>query len=142
MTSIIAKLWTAMDESVDKLMSTDTAEHSEYQLAKGMTMGLARAICEMSVPFFRGPNAVAAHAKDRWEARQAGEPVPPTPGIDRYNPYGTTLPAKGVPKVQIPTEKHGAIKFGLEQGLTPDQIVTGFKVPSAWVEQVQTELAK
>lgn len=158
--SIIEKIWAHLDEATKIVMEsvakkksdpTEWSDSSErtFNEARGNARGLSVAIFEMSVPGYATADEVAKHAVARYKAIAAGEELPPTVGINNYNPHLDAARAKvkaSTPAKPAPTSegtatsngpairnKHGkvlseadltAIKHGIGAGL-PDASLAG-----------------
>lgn len=65
----------------------DPYEARKYDEARGNARGLAIAICHMGTPFWTDATEVSKHAVKRFNAKKAGEEMPPTLGVGGYNPH-------------------------------------------------------
>jgi hypothetical protein len=136
-------LWNRMDELVAWYYNADPNkpyELHEVDQAVGEMRGIAFAIREWSSTWYQEPNAVAKHAKRRYEAAVAGEPMPDTVGCNGYNPLPVSRAPRGFkdiskPKVMpLSPEAVKQIKAGLAAGFKPQDLADLYKVDLPTVE--------
>lgn len=96
MTTILTSMWTRLDSAIAEFKGVendpDALATPEYEQARGRAYGIAECLYEACVPFFASRNAVLKHGVKRYDAAQAGEPMPPTLGVEGYDPLGTVTP--------------------------------------------------
>ena len=97
--NIHERLWVHLDEFTEGIMvkikekkETDALQWGEaderaLDQAKFNARGLAIAVYELGHPGYESPDAVVKLAAARYKAKQAGEEMPPTVGIDGHNPH-------------------------------------------------------
>lgn len=90
--SIIEKFWVLLDdatkvvmESVAKRKAGEEVDEKTFNEARGNARGISNCIFVMS-GYYESADAVAKHALLRYKAIAAGEELPPTIGVNGYNP--------------------------------------------------------
>lgn len=116
------------------------AESRELSELKGEMRGVAFAIKEWSGNWYQEPNAVAKHAVRRYQAKSAGEEMPPTVGCNGYNPLPVSDAPRGfknISKPNISPETEKQIKAGLANGFPVADLASIYKVTPEVVEALR-----
>lgn len=163
--SIIEKFWVLLDdatkvvmESVAKRKAGEEVDEKTFNEARGNARGISNCIFVMS-GYYETSDAVAKHALARYRAVVAGEELPPTVGVNGYNPHidaernrTKSKPAKPEPKPPAEGEirnKQGKVLTegdmtglinGLKAGLPVTSMAAVYKLTPGQVEQVKASL--
>lgn len=138
-------LWDKMDELVLEFYMGLNGEHPNWNdfrrsELQGEMRGVAFAIREWSSTWYQEPNAVAKHAKRRYDAYIAGEEMPPTVGCNGYNPLPVSKAPRGFKDISKPVvppvspETAAQIKNGLAIGFPVEDLMNIYKVTKEQVE--------
>ena len=160
--TIIEKIWKYLDNATGYVMdnvgtkdSMNLEELVKFNEARGNARGLSVALYELSVPGYPDSTAVAKHAVARYRAREAGTELPPTVGIEGYNPHldvarskqetatVKSAPAKKKSKSvgnQLTDEQKIAVTGGIKADLPLDTLAKVYKVDVAVVEALAAEI--
>ncbi len=163
--SIIEKFWVLLDdatkvvmESVAKRKAGEEVDEKTFNEARGNARGISNCIFVMS-GYYETSDAVAKHALARYKAVTAGEELPPTVGVNGYNPHidaernrtkTKPAPAKAAPPVEgeirnkqgkVLTEADmTGLTTGLKAGLPSSSLAAVYKLTPEQVEQVKASL--
>ena len=168
--SIVEKFWGLLDdatknvmESVAKRKAGETVDETAFNEARGNARGIANCIFIMS-GYYDTPDVVAKHAVARYKASKAGEEMPPTIGVNGYNPQLDAERARSKAKSPAPKatpasppgegeirNKQGkllteadvtGLTTGLKAGLPVVSLAAVYKLTPDQVEQVKASLEK
>lgn len=101
MGSVLGELWAELDRVTKEIMEWPPSHDEEIVMRKGYARGLAYALVPLMSPFFRTTTEIAAEAKRRYDAKQAGE-VYVTNGLQGS---AMTVPEVAYPEVGFPTTR-------------------------------------